>query len=277
MAIPGFEIPVASTSAFGDVVESDCLKLMKKLSDDSVPLIIADPPYGIAYHSGHYKRKNPHSPVSGDWNFQIGPFLHECGRVLQDGGALYLFCRWDVLPLWLPSIPTVMKVKTVIAWTKDNWSAGDLEGSFGNQYEQIIFAAKGRHLLRGKRWSNVWPFPRVPVGKMLHPTQKPVELLERAILCSSDEGNFIVDPFCGSGTTGVASARTKRRYLLGDIDGKMVKLSRKRLGLSSVQGIAEEETEPIYNMEFTDPFQLGVEPDGLRMIWNVLNENVKKL
>ena len=127
----------------------------------------------------------------------------------------------------------------------------------------------------GRDQTTVWEIGRENDG--IHPTQKPVELIERAILCSSDEGNLVVDPFCGSGTTGVASARVKRRYLLGDIDGKMVKLSRKRLGLPLVQEAIEDEVEPVYNMEFTDPFQLGVEPGELRMIWEAMNENVRKM
>src|SRR2546429_3248377 len=128
------------------VLHADAISTMKQCKSASIPLIITDPPYGIGYHSNHYKDKNPHAPITNDWNFEIGVFLQECNRILVDGGALYLFCRWDILPLWAPAIQgTGLKLKTAIVWVKDNWSAGDLTGSFGSQYEQVLFITKGRH------------------------------------------------------------------------------------------------------------------------------------
>ena len=62
------------------VLHSSCMDVMQSLEGDSVPLIVADPPYGIGYHSNHYKERNPHDPVAGDWSFQIGSFLHEAPR-----------------------------------------------------------------------------------------------------------------------------------------------------------------------------------------------------
>lgn len=258
------------------VIHGDCLEVMRGLVSGSMPLIIADPPYGIGYHSNHYKDKNPHAPVTNDWNFQIGAFLQQCARVLRDGGALYLFCRWDVTPLWMPYIQASgLKLKTVIAWVKDNWSAGDLTGSFGNQYEQILFITKGRHTLRGKRWSNVWEFPRVPATKMLHPTQKPVELLERAIRASSDIGDTVLDCFCGSGSTGEACAQSKRSFLLCDIDKRMVAIARKRLGLSVDED--DSESRSYLTPELPMPEEWGMHPGDVTDLVARLRENVISL
>jgi len=261
-----------------EVVLQDAIALLAAQTDDSVPLIIADPPYGIAYHSNHYKDKNPHAPVMNDWNFQIGRFLLECERVLVEGGALYLFSRWDVSPLWVPAIPSTLTLKTVIVWVKNNWSAGDLTGCFGNQYEQLLFIAKGRHLLRGKRWSNVWRFPRVSSTTMLHPTQKPVPLLERAIRSSSDEGDLVLDPFCGSGSTGEAAANAKRRFLLGDIDPHMVNISRARLGLSLLELDDRQEVEYTdYRPTVPDAASWGIHPEELRFVYDALAGNRERI
>lgn len=219
-----------SPSGMPDVVHSDAVKLLQTFPDDSVAMIFADPPYGIGYHSNHYKDKNPHAPVHNDWNFNIGRFLRESARSLRVGGALYLCCRWDVSAIWQREVPPPLAVKNSIVWVKDNHSAGDLDGNFGNKYESILFIVKGRHHLRGKRWTNVWEFPRVPHTAMLHPTQKPQALVERAILASSDATDFVVDPFSGSGTTAVAALATGRGFVVGDIDPAMVRLTRKRLG-----------------------------------------------
>lgn len=262
------------------VVVSDAIVLLKKFADDCIPLIIADPPYGISYHSNYYKDKNPHAPVANDWNFQISGFLHECQRVLVEGGALYLFSRWDVYPLWLPAISTCAKLnlKTKIVWMKNNWSAGDLTGCFGNQYEEILFITKGRHKLRGKRWPNVWPFDRIPSTQMLHPTQKPVPLLKRAILSSSDVGDVVIDPFAGSGSTGEAARQGGRIFILGDIDPKMVKIACARLGLpiQNDDYSGQELTLP-YELQEPNPAEWGIHPEELRFILDEIQGNVTRL
>jgi site-specific DNA-methyltransferase (adenine-specific) len=258
----------------GEVRHQEAMELLASLETASVPMIFADPPYGIGYHSNHHKGRNPHTPVANDWNFQIGPFLTECGRVLREGGVAYVCCRWDVMPLWAASIMPPLKMKTAIAWVKDNHSAGDLTGTFGNKYEVILFLVKGRHLLRGRRWSNVWEFPRVPSMKALHPTQKPVGLVQRAIEASSDLGELVVDPFCGSGTTAVAAMDAGRTFLVGDIDPTMVNLTRHRLGLP-----VESVSDPAPSAEFRPSFawqidhQFGAPADDLALLAEELSAN----
>jgi len=260
-----------------DIIVSGAVRLLEQLKSDSIPLIIADPPYGIEYRSNRYKGKNPHAPTANDWNFQIGTFIQECGRVLQNTGAMYLFSRWDVYPLWLPMITTSnLKLKTKIVWIKNNWSAGDLAGCFGNQYEEILFIVKGRHLLRGKRWSNVWEFAKVPAKQMLHPTQKPTLLLRRAITSSSDLGDCVVDPFAGSGSTGEAALLEGRQFILGDIDPRMVNIARSRLNLPALLNTSlNTDDSSSYIFEAPTPSEWGIHPEELRLIYDEIITNRK--
>lgn len=78
----------------------------------------------------------------------------------------------------------------------------------------------------------MWEFPRVPFKQQLHPAEKPVGLLRRAIEASSDEGDLVVDPFAGSGATGEAARLSGREALLGDVDPDYVRKGRLRLDLS---------------------------------------------
>jgi site-specific DNA-methyltransferase (adenine-specific) len=248
------------------VFQIDAIDLLHTLSDNSIKLVITDPPYGIAYHSGHYKNKNPHVPILHDWNFQIGSFFNEIDRILTQDGALYLFTRWDVYPLWANSIIGELKNKNCIIWMKNNWSAGDLTGDFGNQYEEIMFITKGHHKIRGKRWSNIWQFPRIPFGQLNVPSEKPVKLLERAILASSDENDLVVDPFCGSGSVGVAALSNNRKVLLGDIDRKMVDMTLERVGLKEAVIVSEDVKPPIcpiLKVEPPDPYLWGIHPEDI--------------
>lgn len=260
------------------LIHGDCLEILPTLAAGSVPLIVADPPYGIGYHSNHYKDKNPHAPVANDWNFQPGRFFAECERVLKGGGAMYVFCRWDVTPLWLPHLNgSGLKLKTVIAWVKDNWSAGDLEGCFGNQYEHILFVTKGRHKLRGRRWSNVWEFPRVSHKVMVHPTQKPVPLLERAIASSSDPGDLVVDAFAGSGSTGEAARRLGRPSMLIDVDPKMIRVAASRLGIECpVAHVGRPDDLPgECRLEVPNPSEWGIHPEDLAAIHQAIAGNLR--
>lgn len=265
-----------ATSPTIELHHGDCLSILPTLEAGSVPLIVADPPYGIGYHSNHYKDKNPHAPVANDWNFSPGRFFRECERVLCDGGAMYLFCRWDVTPLWIPSLGSGLKLKTIIAWVKDNWSAGDLEGNFGNQWEQILFITKGRHKRRGRRWSNVWEFPRVSAKKMVHPTQKPVPLLERAILASSDPGDLVIDPYAGSGSTGEACEKNGRRSMLIEVDPKMVAIAANRLGLPCPFDQPQSPVAPpvVSPFELPDPADWGIHPEDIIAIRDDLAGNL---
>lgn len=248
-----------------EVCQTEAIALLRSVAPKSAQLIFADPPYGIAYYSNHYVGANPHAPIARDWNFQIGPFLNEAGAALTDGGALYLCTRWDVALLWTQWIAPPLTLTNSIIWLKDNHSAGDLTGNFGYQYEILLFITKGRHRLRGKRHSNVWPFPRIASKKLRHPAEKPVGLVRRAIEASSDPGQLVVDPFCGSGTTGAAGEG--RRVLLGDIDPAMSRMTCERLGLpvpdSTTTLPAPLPVCPVFNIVPPLPVLWGVHPEDV--------------
>lgn len=251
----------------GDIIRGDALDVLSNQEAGSVAAIVTDPPYGIAYHSNYHVGKNPHAPITNDWNFQIGTFLDAAERVLCDGGAVYLFTRWDVYPLWAKEVPPSLTLKNAIIWKKDNWSSGDLTGNFGNQYEIAMFITKGRHKLRGHRWSNVWDFARIPAKKLRMPAEKPVGLYERAILSSSDPGSIVIDPFCGSGTMAEAAILTGRRFLCCDMDPKMVMMARSRVGLSLPTDLSPVSRSvplcPVFNVHPPDISLWGLHPEDL--------------
>ncbi|EQD49032.1 DNA methylase N-4/N-6 domain protein, partial [mine drainage metagenome] len=147
---------------------------------------------------------------------------------LNDGGALYLATRFDVAAQWNAALKAAgLALKTPIYWDKGNHTSGDLEGDFGAQVEIFLFAHKGRHRLRGKRLSNLWHVPRDVAGD--HPTPKPVTLLERMISCSTDSGMTVLDPFMGSGSSGVAALNLGRKFIGIEIERRWFDLSCERI------------------------------------------------
>lgn len=104
---------------------------------------------------------------------------------------------------------------------------GDLRGDFAPKVEFIIFAHKGRELIRGKRDPNIFKFSRT--GNDLHPTQKPVDLCEYLIAKFSDPGDVVFDPFMGSGTTGVAAKNLNRSFIGIEMDEGYFKIACERI------------------------------------------------
>ena len=198
----------------------DCIEALKYLEDESIDCIITDPPYGIEYYSGYYKGINPHSPIINDDKFFFP--IDELWRVLKPTGCIFCFFSHKV-----PLVDS--RVRNVIIWVKNNWSAGDLEGDFGNQYECIAFMPKPDFVLKSKRFSNVWEFDRLPADRLKHPTQKPEPLIRRLIESATQEGDIVLDPFLGSGTTAVCCKQLKRKCVGMEIDEKHYRTCQERL------------------------------------------------
>lgn len=176
-----------------------------------VDLVATDPPYGIAYETNYRKVLDKPDMLEGDDEPPLW-FIAQAAALLRPGGALYVCTRFDVSPLWIGAIKGCgLKLKTTIVWDKTNHTAGDLEGDYGNQTEFVLFAHDGKHKLRERRDVNLWRIPRPHAGE--HPTPKPVGLMSRIIRNSSDANDIVLDPFMGSGTTGVSCVNTGRRFV----------------------------------------------------------------
>ena len=194
----------------------NCIDFIKGMPDKCVDLVVTDPPYGIKYKT-NYRIDPEHdfcSCILNDNNCSvIEKFIKEIYRVMKDDTAMFMFASPKrILDYERFFRDSKFTIKNRIVWVKNNWTAGDLRGQFGQQYEIIYLAAKGRPLIRGKRWPDVWNFDRVPSSIAIHQNQKPVPLLERCIESFSDAGQFVFAPFAGSASTAIAALNTGRNF-----------------------------------------------------------------
>lgn len=214
------------------LINNDCMQYMAELDDSSVDLVVTDPPYGKAIKMNRRKHKDKLCEmIANDDSLDIVQLcIPELYRILKPNSACFMFMSpnkiAEVEP-WL--IKAGFKIKNLIVWDKMNHGVGDLRGSFGSQWEAVFLAVKGRPLIRGKRWSDVWQYPRISRSKMLHMNQKPVEMLERMILSFSNVGDIVFDPFMGSGSTGVACKETNRDFIGCEIDPHYFEVAGNRL------------------------------------------------
>src|SRR5690606_2151369 len=180
----------------------DCYKLLPIACD----LIVTDPPYGISYKSNRQgidrkysvstgkdvvSRDAYFSPIANDKEVPTR-WMKLAYRSLTDGGAIYVFTRWDVSSLVMRGLKRAgFTIKNQIILYKSNHGMGDLKGSYAPKYECLIFATKGRHLLRGKRLPDVWEVPVKFNGSIrLHPNEKPISWYMPCIEKSSDVGSL---------------------------------------------------------------------------------------
>lgn len=228
-------LEVARTGAsMGDpsFVLGDCTTLLATIPDKSLDLLVTDPPYGIAYESDH-REVSPFDTMANDTPEEMLAVLDKAlalaSKKLKDNSHVYLFASWKTYPALVPIVAKYFVVKNLLVWEKNNWTAGDLDANYGQVHEFIVFAHKGRRHLNGRRDASVLHFDRVPENGRIHPTEKPLPLLEYLIEKSSQPGEVVCDPFAGVASTCVAAKKTRRKYLGIEIAKQWFDLGQQRL------------------------------------------------
>mgnify|MGYP002598175917 CR=1 FL=1 len=215
-----------------ELYNGDCLEVMDKLiEDESIDLIVTDPPYLIDYQSNRRKKEDRFNKIKNDKDNHtlITEYFKECHRIMKNNTAIYCFCSWHNIDFFKQEFEKYFKLKNIIVWNKNNHGTGDLKGSYAPKHEFILFGHKGRTLLREKRISDVIDCPKIPSKKLTHPTEKPQELLSIFIKQSSDEDDIIFDGFAGTGSCGVASNNLNRKFIGIELDEKYFNIAKKRL------------------------------------------------
>jgi len=232
--------------------------IIAKYPDGRFDMIFADPPYflsngGITCHAGRMVKVD-----KGDWDKSRGPelnhefnleWLRRCQRALKPNGTIWVTGTLHVIfSVGYAMQQLGFKILNDITWEKPNPPPNLSCRYFTHSTETVIWAAKNdksrhffnydlmRELNGGKQMKTVWTMtPPSSEEKALgkHPTQKPIALIERCLLASTKEGDFILDPFLGSGTTAVAALRNGRRCVGIEADEAYVKLSIEKLRVES--------------------------------------------
>lgn len=234
------------------LLHGDCRDLLAKF-DFKFDMIFADPPYflssgGISCQSGKVVCVD-----KGEWDKPTTPedmdtfnleWLTECHRHLKENGTIWISgTHHNIFSVQQQLLKLGFKILNVITWAKTNPAPNISCRYFTYSTEFIIWARKSRKVahqynynlmkqLNGeKQMTDVWNLPTIgrwekSCGK--HPTQKPLALLSRIILASTQPGQWILDPFAGSSTTGIASALLGRRFLGIEQEEEFIGMGKKR-------------------------------------------------
>lgn len=217
----------------------DCLELMKDIPDNSVDLIVTDPPYkvtskGCTGTSGgmFLKEINMKGKVFKHNDIDCIEYAPEFYRILKDGSHCYVMTNHVNLIHMLNTFTDCgfHFIKSLI-WDKGNKIMGRF---YMSQFEYILFFRKGKGIkINNCGTSDIISVPNIKtkdgMGKNLHDTEKPVALMELLVKNSSQEKQIVCDPFMGIGSTGIACIRTKRNFIGFEKDKNYFLISRQRL------------------------------------------------
>jgi site-specific DNA-methyltransferase (adenine-specific) len=206
--------------------KGDCLEIMDDLISKQIKVdcIITDPPYGMSYKSTLER----HRPIINDDNLTwLEPFAEKAFKLLKDNAHGYVFCSHHHIESFKIILSKIFDYKNILIWEKNNIGLNDFFANYGPKYEMIVYINKGKRELKGNREPNIFKF--IKPRNELHPTQKPVDLIEYLISKSTDEGDVIIDPFMGSGTTGVACKNMKRNFIGIELDDEYYNIAKNRI------------------------------------------------
>jgi len=237
----------------------DCINVLNSLPEKSVDMIFADPPYNLSNGGISCKAGKMVSVNKGEWDKSKGftqdyeftyNWIKLCRNVLKPDGTIWISgTHHNIFQVGYALQSLGFHVLNEIVWYKPNAPPNLACRCFAHAHETIIWARKdkiGKHKFdynlmkewddkispKGKQMRSIWNIPLTsPYEKTFgkHPTQKPMELLKRIILSSSNKNDLILDPFNGSGTTGVVARQLGRKYIGIETEKQFLDLTIKRL------------------------------------------------
>lgn len=260
------------------IFNEDVMKDIKRIPDESIDLIIADPPYSLGKDYGNNSDKlKPKEYL--EWSYK---WIDSVIPKLKANGSFYIFLSWQYSPEIFSFIKIKMKMVNEIIWdrkvpsmdgsTRKLSSVHDNIGFFVKSndyyfdidsvripYDPETKKARTRSIFVGKKWlelgfnpKDVWVYARIHAEdpeRLNHPTQKPIEIIERMILASCPENGIVLDPFLGTGTTAFVCSKINRKYVGFEINPEYYEMVVERLKNGHTENIKRKVLRNVEQIE----------------------------
>ena len=207
-----------------DLYNNNCMKILPTLDNKSVDLVVTDIPYDEVNRK-HGSLRKLDKGKADIITFDLDMFVSELARVTK--GSIYIFCGIEQVSN-IRKILVQNKMSTRLCiWEKTNPSPMNGDKIWLSGIECCVFGRFPNATFNEHCKNTVF---RYPCGRnKLHPTQKPLELIEKLVLASSNEGDTVLDPCMGSGTTGVACKKNNRNFIGIEMDGEFYNIASRRI------------------------------------------------
>lgn len=238
------------------IYRQDARQAIKKIPDASVDLILTDPPYNLSpYSTGNMKfkwRKEINNDLAkwDEVDFKPAEWIDEFKRILKPTGNIFGFTSYNLLGKWHETFDPAFDTFQFMVWHKRNPAPKIRKAGFLNSCELIVCTWNKGHTWNFGKQSEMHNFIETPIcmgnerlKDPVHPTQKPLKVLQHIVRLASKEGDVVFDPFMGVGSTGVAAIKLGRQFIGFELDKSYHKAAKKRL--SEAVEIAKQTVLPI--------------------------------
>ena len=225
-----------------NLIKGNNLDVLKTIADKSVDLVVTDPPYNIS-KKNNFETMNRQGIDFGEWdkNADLLSWMNELPRIVKKGASIIIFNGWRNLGAIAKELEEKgFLIKDIIRWEKTNPMPRNRDRRYVVDYEFAIWAVEKHAKWKFHRQSDKYDRSeiRVPIASIsektfgAHPTQKPVKLMEELLLRHSDKNDVVLDPFMGSGSTGIACLNTNRDFIGIELDKNYFEIAKKRITAS---------------------------------------------
>jgi site-specific DNA-methyltransferase (adenine-specific) len=224
-----FEKPIEIINTNQIILLGDSVEILPTLEKNSFDLLLSDPPYGMDFKSGWNNQEKIANDKIEDTITLFENVLRESVPLLKEDAHFYLFGNIDYLSEIKPIIEKYLNLKNILIWDRKVIGMGDLK-TYGFSYDIVYFGYnKVWKDLNGTRDRDILSFNRVTPSANIHPTEKPIDLLEYLIKKSTKENDKILEPFAGGGSTLIACKNTNRLATGIEIENKYFDLIKSRI------------------------------------------------
>jgi len=237
-----------------ELILGDSFEHIKKIPEHSVDLVLTDPPYNLGrYSTGNIKmswRKDFNNDVA-EWDttiFNPADWLDEFRRILKPTGNIFAFTSYNLLGPWHRTFDPVFDTFQFMCWHKTNPPPKLRRAGFLNSCELIVCAWNKGHTWNFTNQKDMHNFIESPicmgrerVKNPVHPTQKPVKVLNHLVRLATKPGDLVFDPFMGVGSTGVSALQLGRRFTGIEIDPLYFQAACKRIEATTTRLFNDDE------------------------------------
>ena len=224
-----FEKEIKPENLNQKIIFGDSIKVLPTLEKQSFDLLLSDPPYGMDFKSGWNNKEKIQNDKIVDTITLFEHVLKESIPLLKDDAHFYLFGNINFIADIRPIIEKYLNLKNILIWDRKVIGMGNLK-SYGNSYDVIYFGYnKLWKDLNGTRDRDLLSYSRIDPVKNIHPTEKPLDILEYLIKKSSNKNDKILEPFAGGGSTLLACKNLNRLATGIEIEEKYYNLIKNRI------------------------------------------------
>lgn len=229
-----------------ELYNGDCFEYMKTMNDNSVDLILTDPPYNIAQFSNGNIKLEGHKEFNNDiadWDkidLDVEQLIEHFARIVKKDGNVFIFTGYNLIGDYRNELEKYFDVTNIFVWHKTNPPPKIRKSGFLFSCEFVMIAYNHKHKFNFTTQNEMHNFYESSIcmsperlQNPLHPTQKPVEILQHLMKIGSNENDVVFDPFMGVGSTGVACKNLNRRFIGCELNETYYEACKNRLSLDN--------------------------------------------